>query len=190
MRQGLTKQQIIKQAAQQIEETGLHNLTLAALAQRLHIKTPSLYNHINNLTDLRNGLSCYGLSMLTEKLIQSALGKSQDDALFAIAGTYIAFAKEHPNLYDAIIHVPDPTDPDLHQIAERLLNFLFKILEGYPLSEEDRVHAVRGLRSIVHGFASLQLHQGFNMKNDQDESLKWILSAYLAGLKLNLSNKS
>jgi AcrR family transcriptional regulator len=187
MRQGLTKQQIIEQAVQQIEENGLQNLTLAALAQRLQIKTPSLYNHINNLSDLKNGLASYGLSVLTEQLIQAAVGKSQDDALYAIANAYISFAKEHPNLYDAIINVPDPNDPGLHQISERLLAFLFKILEGYALSEENRVHAVRGLRSIVHGFASLQLHHGFNMKNDQEESLKWILSVYLEGMKLKLT---
>ncbi|BBN97746.1 TetR/AcrR family transcriptional regulator [Sporolactobacillus terrae] len=186
MRRGLTRQHIIEQAAKQVEEEGLQNLTLTELAEQLQIQTPSLYNHIKNMHDLKNGLASFSLAQFAEVLIQSVIGKARDDALFAIADAYRAFVKAHPNLYRAIIEVPDPFDPDFQNISDRLLSFLFKILEGYALSEEDRVHAVRGLRSIIHGFISLQLHHGFNMNDDQEESLTWILSAYLHGLKAKM----
>ncbi|WP_353948674.1 WHG domain-containing protein [Sporolactobacillus sp. Y61] len=183
MHKGLTLQQIIEQAARQVEEDGLHNLTLTALADQLHIKTPSLYNHIKNMSDLKNRLASFSLAQFSEALIRSAMGKARDDALFAISDAYLTFIKTHPNLYWAIIEAPDPSDADFKKHSDRLLAFLFHILEGYALSEEDRVHAVRGLRSIIHGFTSLQLHHGFNMHYDQEKSLKWILSAFLRGLK-------
>ncbi|RYM05753.1 TetR/AcrR family transcriptional regulator [Sporolactobacillus sp. THM7-7] len=183
MHKGLTLQQIIEQAARQVEEDGLHNLTLTALADQLHIKTPSLYNHIKNMNDLKNRLASFSLAQFSEALIHSAMGKARDDALFAISDAYLTFIKTHPNLYWAIIEVPDPSDSDFKKHSDRLLTFLFQILEAYALNEEDRVHAVRGLRSIIHGFTSLQLHHGFNMHHDQEKSLKWILSAFLRGLK-------
>lgn len=45
------------------------------------------------------------------------------------------------------------------------------------------IHAVRGLRSIVHGFATLEAGGGFGMPLDRDESFLRLLRAYLAGLR-------
>lgn len=43
--------------------------------------------------------------------------------------------------------------------------------------------AVRGLRSIAHGFATLELAGGFGLPFDPDESFLRLLQAYLVGLR-------
>lgn len=189
MRQGLTKQQIVAQAARLVEEKGLEKLTLASLAERLQIKTPSLYNHIKNLSDLKIRIANYGLELLAGRLIHAALGKARDDALFAVAEAYFDFTKVHPHLYVAIIYASDPLDATFTEISDRVLAALFQILEGYALSGAERVHAIRGLRSIIHGFVSLQMHHGFNMDYDREQSLKWILATYLEGLNMKHKQK-
>lgn len=56
------------------------------------------------------------------------------------------------------------------------------MLELYGLDEAAAIHAVRGLRSIVHGFATLELAGGFGLPLDCDESFLRLLRAYVAGL--------
>jgi hypothetical protein len=57
------------------------------------------------------------------------------------------------------------------------------VLEPYRLGEDAAIHAVRGLRSIVHGFATLELAGGFGLALDRDESFLLLLRAYVAGLR-------
>ena len=51
------------------------------------------------------------------------------------------------------------------------------------MSDDAAIHAVRGLRSIVHGFATLELAGGFVMPLDCDESFCRLMQAFLAGLR-------
>jgi len=48
--------------------------------------------------------------------------------------------------------------------------------------KEAAIHAVRGLRSIAHGFATLELAGGFGMPLDCEESFLRLLRAYVTGL--------
>ncbi len=47
-------------AAALADEQGLDGVTLAALALRLGIRTPSLYNHVAGLEGLRRELALFG----------------------------------------------------------------------------------------------------------------------------------
>ena len=51
-KQGLTKESVVQAANQLIEESGMVRFSMAKLAQRLHIKTASLYNHVESLEKL------------------------------------------------------------------------------------------------------------------------------------------
>ncbi|WJH31593.1 TetR/AcrR family transcriptional regulator [Paenibacillus sp. CC-CFT742] len=48
-RQGLDRGTLLSAAAQLADSDGFQALTLAALAQRLDVRSPSLYNHISGL---------------------------------------------------------------------------------------------------------------------------------------------
>ena len=52
---------VVAEAAALANEAGLSALSLKALAQRLHIKSPSLYNHISNLDELKQELMELGV---------------------------------------------------------------------------------------------------------------------------------
>lgn len=190
MRQGLNKQTVIKAAAKIAEDEGYEQITLSSVAKKLQIKTPSLYNHIENLMDLKIALACYGTRMFAETLAEPAIGKSGDEALYAIAAAYIGFVRRHPGLYEAITRVPDPTDSEFEKEGEKILKLLWKVLEAYHLDHEEAIHAVRGLRSIVHGFSSLELNHGFNMEISKEKSLRWMLEAYVTGMKAMKKTKS
>ena len=56
-KQGLSKESVVQATIQLIEEKGIDQFSMAKLAQRLNIKTASLYNHIDSLNQL---LECVG----------------------------------------------------------------------------------------------------------------------------------
>ena len=45
----VSKAAVIDTASQIADEHGLHNVSLKVIAEKLCVKTPSLYNHIDNL---------------------------------------------------------------------------------------------------------------------------------------------
>jgi hypothetical protein len=49
------------------------------------------------------------------------------------------------------------------------------VLRGYDIAPQDMTHALRALRSVFHGFATLQADGGFQWSTDVDESFEWLV---------------
>ncbi len=130
-------------------------MTLAKLAERLHVQPPSLYNHVAGLPALRKGLAALAAEQLGARLTRAAVGKSGERAVIAISEAYRSFAKERPGLYAAILRAPGPDDTRYIAAAEEILDVVSAALEQYGFSGELLIDAIRGLRSIIHGFVSL-----------------------------------
>ena len=56
------------------------------------------------------------------------------------------------------------------------------VLSGYGIRPGELAHAIRMLRSAVHGYAMLQAGNGFQWSNDPDESVAWMIRFFDAGL--------
>ncbi|MFD0695107.1 TetR/AcrR family transcriptional regulator [Paenibacillus sp. GCM10027628] len=182
-RQGLDTDTVLQAAIEIADVQGVEQVTLAALAAKLNVKTPSLYNHIKGLPALRKQLSHLSLVRIKEAMVEAVLGKAGEDALLAAGFAYVEFARKRPGLYDAMASLQDFGDPDLQEASSNVVGFMLRLLEPYSLSEEDALHVVRGFRSVVHGFASLELKNGFRMELERDESLRRLLTTYLRGLR-------
>lgn len=70
-------------------------------------------------------------------------------------------------------------DPELQTVTQRVVGVAQAVLAAYNLEEEE---AIRGLRSIVHGFLSLESVGGFKMAVDTEASFHWLLNVFIAGL--------
>lgn len=181
-RAGLDLHRIIMQAAHMADAEGVESVTLASLAQQLGVRSPSLYNHVNGLPALRSHLAVYGLSRMDEELERGATGKVGEEAVVGLADAYLNFAREHPGLYALTLQSP-PLDHQEHvRLGERLVARLLDVLEPFGLSEEEGIHAVRGLRSLLHGFASIERQGGFGMPIDIRTSFLFVLDRFLKGL--------
>ena len=55
---------IITTSARLSNEVGLNNLSLKMIAEELNIKSPSLYNHISSLDDIKEKLMIYGWKVM------------------------------------------------------------------------------------------------------------------------------
>ncbi len=103
---------VIQAAAELADQEGLEQLTMAALAQKMGVRTSSLYNHVDGLPGLRRQLALRGVQELTARLTRTA---------------------------------------------------------------------VRGLRSLVHGFATLELAGGFGLPLEMDESFHYLIQTLING---------
>lgn len=180
---GIGKERVVAVAAELADEVGLDQLTLAQVAARLGVKLPSLYNHVDGLAGLRRELALMGARQLLERLSRAAVGKSGDVAMIALAEAYRGFAVERPGLYAATVRAPAPDDRELGQVSQAIIDVVLAVLEPYGLAEEEAIHAVRGLRSIVHGFATLEQAGGFGMALSRDESFLRLVRAFVAGIR-------
>lgn len=182
MRAGINPEVVVEKAAALANRDGLEALTLAALAVELGVKTPSLYNHVGGLGDLRRKLGLLGACKLKDRLTDAAIGCSGEDALVDVGIAYVEFVRKEPGLYEAMGKAQDASDAEFEEVSKRILELLFRLLAPYGLQGADAVHAVRGLRSLLHGFASLEAMGGFQMAEDLGESIIRAIRVYLRGL--------
>lgn len=173
---------ILRAAAEIADTRGMEEVTLASVAQKLNIRSPSLYNHVDGLPGLRRKLAVYGLEQLHVRLQSAVNGQAGDEAIRKLAWAYVQFSRTNPGLYSATLRAPDPEDPELLKEGERLVNLVLEALAPYGLEPVQAIHAVRGLRSIIHGFSSLERIGGFGMPVDLDRSLGLLLDVFLAGI--------
>ncbi|OLS40590.1 TetR/AcrR family transcriptional regulator [Bacillus sp. MRMR6] len=181
----LDRNTILQAAGELADRKGIQEVTLANLAKNLGIRPPSLYNHFDGLSGLRKELAIYGLHKLYEEMSQSAIGVSGDQALLAISMTYVNFARKHPGIYEATLFAPDMEAEEVQNAGAKIVNLSVRVLQSYELKGDRALHAVRGLRSILHGFSSLEQKGGFKLALDLDESLEIIIQAFINGMKEN-----
>jgi len=67
-------------------------------------------------------------------------------------------------------------------MAEELLELLLAAIQPYGFGPEDALHAIRALRSVLHGFVDLEIAGGFGLDLDRDESFRRLMETLLSGL--------
>ena len=187
-RAGLSTERVVAAAAALADEQGPAALSLAALADRLGVRVPSLYKHVGGLPDLHRRLTLAGLRDLTAVLGEATVGRSRRDALRACAAAWRAYARAHPGRYAAVQRSPGPDDdPELVAAAERLTRLVLAVLRGYGLDEEATVHATRAVRSALHGFVSLEAAGGFGLPFAVDTSFDRLVDLLDAGITAGIT---
>lgn len=180
---GLELIEILEAAAEIADQNGMGEVTLANLAKKLGIRPPSLYNHFDGLGGLRKKMAIYGIERLYEVLAEAAIGVAGDEAVMTISKAYVNFARKHPGLYEATLMAPEMEDEDVQLAGSKIVSLTVRVLQAYKLEGDAALHAVRGLRSILHGFSSLEKSGGFKMALDLDESLEIIIKAFMQGIQ-------
>lgn len=183
-RAGLGTASVTRAGADLADDTGLAQLSMGMLAERLGVKTPSLYKHVDNVADLTHRIGVLAMEQLADVIGEAIRGRAGKEALVAAAQAMRTFVKDHPGRY-AAGNAARPTGPDdpLVPAAQRVLDALGAVLHGYRLDPAQHVHALRMLRSTLHGFATLEESGGFMIDTDVDASFTWMVSLVDRGLQ-------
>ncbi|MHB2028801.1 MAG: TetR/AcrR family transcriptional regulator [Acidimicrobiales bacterium] len=181
-RAGLTRSRVVEEAEQIIDEEGLSHLTLAALAQRLGVRQPSLYKHVDGMADLQRSITLRAKQELADTLARATVGKSRADAIMSMARVYRRWALEHPGRYAATQRSFTPEDVESEIADHAVVQIVSDVLNGYDLHEDDATDAIRALRAALHGFVVLETGGGFGLPADIDRSFERLIS----GLEMTL----
>lgn len=180
-RAGLSPTAVVDAAMALLDEQGPDAVTLAAVAARTGVSTPSLYKHVRSLADLQKLISVRVLTDLTERTGAAIMGLSADDAVRAAMHAYRDYASQHPNRYLMMPQQPMP-DPELTTAGDELVGVLVAMVRGYGLTGPSAIHGVRCIRAAAHGFASLEAAGGFGRPEGIDTTFDHLVDMIVAGL--------
>jgi AcrR family transcriptional regulator len=190
-RAGLTPATVTEAGAALADEIGFAQLSMSLLAERLGVKKPSLYKHVDSLADLAHRIAVLAMTELGDAIRDATQGRADSDALAAAAQAMRTYVKEHPGRY-AAGNGARPTGPDdpLIPASDRLLGSLAAVLRGYRMDPSQEIHALRMLRSMLHGFATLEVAGGFQIDTDVDDSFTWMINLIDQGLQATTATRT
>ena len=181
-RRPLDAERVIFAAAEIADAEGLDKLTLTRVADVLGVRQPALYRHVAGYDDLLRSLSLRGREILAQRLADAAVGLSGNDAVAAVGHAWRKMVRDHPGIYAATDRYPCAGDAELEAAVERVLAVLGQVLRGFDLTEEDRVHAARALRSAFHGFSHLESGDGHPLPHDPEDTFDHLVELLCAGV--------
>jgi len=150
-RRRLDREQVLSAAESIVDRDGAAGLTMTALANELGVKVSSLYNHVPSLEGLRGELQNRAMLELGTELRNTAMGKTGEKGLRALADTMRAFARAHPGRYGLAMSEPH----DRYGFAEASANAiaaLGAIIASYGIDDatfEFQVSAFAALHGVV-----------------------------------------
>ena len=181
-RAGLNADRVVAAAAELADRDGLDAVSLSALADQFGVRAPSLYKHVAGLDDLQRRLAAEGTAGLLAALTSAVKGKRGPDALRAVGAAYRRYAVAHPGRYQALQRAPKPGDEHA-ATAERIVELLVGIMADYGRTGTAAVHAVRTVRSALHGFVELERIGGFGLPASRATSFTTLLNTLDQGLR-------
>ena len=183
-RAGLDPAVVVAAGAALADEIGVAGLTMGRLADRLGVRTPSLYKHVTSQDDLHRRIAALTLAEAADAIGAATQGRAGRDALTAAARALRDFVLAHPGRYAATVGLtPAGPDDPIAVAAARGLEPFAAVLRGYDVAPEQMTHALRALRSIFHGFATMEAAGGFQWSTGTDESFDWLIDLVDRGLR-------
>lgn len=169
-RAGLNEDRVVEEAAKLADEVGLSKLTLTGLAERLGVRQPSLYKHVDGIAGLERGISIRAKRELADVLARAAIGRSRGDAIEAMSHAYRTWALDHPGRYEAAQRAPQHGDNEDEVASFAVIQILTDVLSGFQLRGDDAIDAIRATRAALHGFVGLEIDGGFGLPVDINRS--------------------
>ncbi|MCB9114576.1 MAG: WHG domain-containing protein [Caldilinea sp.] len=185
-RAGLDRDAVVAAAVDLVNREGAGALSLKRLADELGVQTPSLYNHVDGLPGLQRELTLLNARLLGDALTAAAIGKAGPAAIAALMDAYREYIKANPGLYLYAVRpaaLDAPHDAERTRAETRIVMVAVAVVNSFGLTGDDAIHAVRALRSVVHGFATLESAGGFGIPLDLDESFRRLVAMVIAGLE-------
>ncbi len=183
-RAGLAPASVTAAGAHLADELGFAQLSMGLLAERLGVRTPSLYKHVTSQADLTHRIAVLAMNELADAIRDAIQGRAGGEALAAGAQAMRTYVREHPGRY-AAADAARASGPDDSLVAAdaRVLASWAAMLRGYRIDPGQEIHAMRLLRSVLHGFATEEASGGFQIDTDIDESFAWIVDFIDRGLQ-------
>ena len=157
-------------------------MTLTRVAAEVGTTQPALYRYLDSYDDLIRALGLLGRRTLAERLRRASAARSDGDDIRAMGHAWRSMVRDHPGLYAATDRYPCAGDDELEAAVDEIVMTLSSPLTNIAMTDDQRVHAGRVLRSAFHGFAHLESGDGFPQDQDLDESFDQLITLVRRGI--------
>ena len=182
-KQRLSRATVVDMAAAVADTEGIDAVTLSRIAVDAGVKQPALYRHVTGISELHMLLSLRARDLLVEVLTTAIGTRTRQDAVLAAAQAWRTFVQQHPGLYTATDRVPSIGDVGIELSLARVVSALTSSLDGYSLTNAQRAHCARSLRSALHGFCVLEKDHGHPEPFALDTSLSQLVELFCRGIE-------
>lgn len=145
---GPTKARIFSEALLLLEEKGLQGLSMRNLAERLHMKAPSLYKHIRDRDEIIAELQAVGIQSFGQFIKNAGASKK------AKALAYRSWATSNPHLFEVTFRIPLLRERLPEGLEDGVTQMIIQI------TGKDHEHA-RAVWALLHGLVDLENSKRF-----------------------------
>ncbi len=183
--QSLGRKDVVAAGLACIQEEGPEALNVNRVAQRLGIRTPSQYNHVDGADDLRQAVV---LEVLDRSGKDIVLGEAEQASpqgfIRALALGLRRFAKNNANLYLFMMAAPVKWDAQpFSPHWSRTMEAFGASVQGFGFKGPEQLHATRFVLASIQGYIRLELRGSMAEHADEDASFGWMIDAMLLALE-------
>ncbi len=180
----LSRQDVIAAAIDCIDQAGASALGVSRVAQRLGIKPPAIYKHLESGAALQRATV---IELWRQYLAECQRAIAERpitlDLLKQLGHFTRNFAKTHPARYQVMMQVQlQPTDPEAAEVIQQALGFLSQALQGYQLDDTQLIDVMRMVNSAIYGFIAVEQAGLMNLERSTDQSYDVMLEALIAAI--------
>lgn len=177
----IDRERIIETAREIIEAEGIDAVTLRMVADKLGVKSPSLYRYVKNKNAMLLAVNEVTHVELTNAIMQVADNSIPlTERLVKMAITYRQYAHAHPTCYELAMS----SNPEIRPPQEMLVQLVLPLQTLFTQITDDNnsLVALRGAFALLHGWVSLEIGQQLQRGGDLDAHFEQSFRTYLAGL--------
>ncbi|MGW1498118.1 TetR/AcrR family transcriptional regulator [Streptomyces mirabilis] len=179
---GALRQALIEGAREILAERGHEQFSLNEVARRVGVSTAAPYRHFSGKDELLDAVADQGYATLHESL-EKVAAETTDvrERLLRLAGAYVRFAHDHPDLFVTMFRGRSGASPFGVESFEVLLGTVVDAQAAalIPTKPSPELMA-RSIWATLHGLAVLRLrrpHQRFGMDEPPEDLATSTLSA-------------
>lgn len=132
----LNREIVIQCAMELVCESGINGLRLNKIADRLDVKSPSLYTHTGSVTELRQAVIHQAMQQFREELMDSLMGRAKMGAFLELGKTWMNYANEQSVFFTAFYN-NDYLELYEKNISHFLQSAFKRIFVDWPLNNEE-----------------------------------------------------
>lgn len=132
----LNREIVIQCAMELVCESGINGLRLNKNADRLDVKSPSLYTHTGSVTELRQAVIHQAMQQFREELMDSLMGRAKMGAFLELGKTWMNYANEQSVFFTAFYN-NDYLELYEKNISHFLQSAFKRIFVDWPLNNEE-----------------------------------------------------
>ena len=178
----ISRERIIETAANLSNKAGLENLSLKMIAEELKIKSPSLYNHVSSLDDIKKQLMLYGWKQIEKLTIEAAVGVTGYEALKNMCYAFYDYAINNKGIFTAMLWYNKYESIEKENATRKLFEMIFKVMKTVNISDENINHIIRTLRSFFRRIFAVN-NNAFGNPVSIKESFDLSLEIMINGIK-------